>query len=867
MPDQEDKKLPTSGMFYESPYGVGEYASFDYSAEPFADLLPDEKNALLDLVRKFSQSDSAARRNEVEDAWESNWFEYGYQHMEPRRGGGWQLPGESSKWGVSATANLQSFYSTNTYGRDHDIIVSALSREIPYVQFFAANPNDELSLTTAEIADDFKDIFSMNNELRSRLVEAASLFFKEDRVVFHVFYELNGQRYGEVDAEEVVEEDEELQEEPVMEATPEEEGDETPKSPEEVANMPADEDESEEAEESAPKKKPQGREKVQVYGKLGSKVPITVNEMCDMPAMQLYDDIDVSIAKARYPWIADKIKPGTCGIGEIELDYIARINTKLALQSVNTTGDSGVRLVVEQKTWMRPAFFFDPCVNADVRDRLLKKFRSGCLVVVIGTEFALARAECMDNRLRIAHPFPGAGQNRRALGSSLKGPQKRLNNWVDLLDTFFRSTISKKWMDNDAFNVEKLRDEPNMPGDIGSFQRQPGVPVNELIFVEPQPTHQPSLPDFVMKFFLDVPQSLSGAVPSLFGGAISGQVGSEGYLLQRNQALERLSVPWNSLKAAFAEVFRQAVICAGECRDEEVSEFVPGRGLLRINADDLKGNVLCYPQYDSTLPEAESEREEKYAQIVELSTTNKFYAQVLTSTKNLREIANATKMSKLDVPGEQDSECQLAEFEALLTSSPQKNPNITQLTGQLQQIKEGIAEDVAKKVPIAPEQMQMALKFEQMVTQQVQQIMQTQPFVSSVPVAQDDSENHVIHAQTCYEWMNGFEGRKFKKGTDEQKAAFANIALHRKEHQAVAAQLAAQAPAPLKESVSITVPLDKMAPAVQAELLNKAGLSVKQSDIELGKTQETNHKIAQEAVPETIKETAIENRENHEPVV
>ncbi len=45
--------------------------------------------------------------------------------------------------------------------------------------------------------------------------------------------------------------------------------------------------------------------------------------------------------------------------------------------------------------------------------------------------------------------------------------------------------------------------------------------------------------------------------------------------------------------------------------------------------------------------------------------------------------------------------------------------------------------------------------------QQVQQKMQAlPPMVSTVPVAQDESENHVVEANECFEWMNRTEGQK-----------------------------------------------------------------------------------------------------------
>ena len=861
---------PTSGSFYESPYEPGEYAEFYSSENDFADLDSDEINALKELVLVSSRSDVASRRFEVEQSWEANLFERGYQHLLPRRGGGWQLPGENSRWGITATSDYSSLFATNTYGRDHDIIVSALCREVPNVEFYPINPRNPRDVEMAEYADDYKDIFAKNNYLRERQTEAASIFFKDDRCVFLTGYFLNGELYGHAEPEEpeLPEEQEEPEPEEQNETPePEDLGQEgEPMSPEDAAKLPPEEPEEEEEEEPKPKNgRPNGRVLCKVYNKLASKVPIVVNNRGDMQFVQLYDDVDVTVLRARYPWIADKIQPGTCGIGEIELDYIARLNTKLALTGAYVTGDSYNRQAVEQKTWFRPSAFFDLSIPETMRDKLLEKFPTGVLVVMVGHEFAFAREESMDDHIVVAHPFPGNGQNRRALGSSLIGPQKRLNNWVDLLDDFFRATIPKKIMDNDAFNVEGVKAQSNKPGDIIPFQRQPGVPVTELVWIEPTPQPQPALPEFVMKFFLDVPQSLSGAVPSLFGGEIGGQVGSQGYAMQRDQALERLGTPWNSLKVAFAEVFRQAVVCAGACHTGAIDEFVPGKGLVSMSADNLKGSISCYPEYDASLPESANERMMRDIQMIEMAPSNPYYAQTLALPSNIMELSNDSKLSRFTVPGSDAVLKQLATIDVLLKSGPKPNPQIVMIMMKLEEMKADMGQRMQQSLstgqPLDPQITNAAAQFEQQAQQQMQQL---PPLVSSVPPRQDSSEDHNMAAATDLEWMNSPEGRKYEHGSSEEREAFANVHLNWQEHSQLAQKIDQQKKASsfnAKESVTITVPLDKMPPEVSTQILSNAGIAAPPEAFVAQDQRDVQGDIARKMVPEIQREKAIGDRE------
>ena len=52
---------------------------------------------------------------------------------------------------------------------------------------------------------------------------------------------------------------------------------------------------------AASTKKPRGREVTTLHGKLDHKCPIAVDNLSDMQFVQLYEDLDVVIAKAKFP--------------------------------------------------------------------------------------------------------------------------------------------------------------------------------------------------------------------------------------------------------------------------------------------------------------------------------------------------------------------------------------------------------------------------------------------------------------------------------------------------------------------------------------------------------------------------------------
>jgi hypothetical protein len=140
-----------------------------------------------------------------------------------------------------------------------------------------------------------------------------------------------------------------------------------------------------------------------------------------------------------------------------------------------------------------------------------------------------------------------------------------------------------------------------------------------------------------------------------------------------------------------------------------------------------------------------------------------------------------------------------------------------------------------------------------MMAQVQQAIQSTPPQISTVQVAQDESENHVVEANECFEWMNGTEGQKFKSGTPEQKAGYANVHLHWQEHVVMAKKIMAQNKPPDKPpSESISVDVSKMPPEVAVQALAKMGITSTPTTFAQQADQALQHKVAGKAIPEAL---------------
>lgn len=566
-----------------------------------------------------------------------------------------------------------------------------------------------------------------------------------------------------------------------------------------------------------------GEEVAEVYGKLEAKVPINAQTQADFPWMQVSREYDYAFVKAMFPEYADKIKPGQAGAGENELDRIARINACLALEASYVTGDSMVRDCTVQRTWMRPGYFMD-VQDVDVRNELFKYFTSGCLAVMAGEAMVLARCENLDDHCTTVQAFPGSGMNRMALCSKLLSLQKRVNNWIDLWNDYFIRTIPNRIYDIDMYNPEAMQDQPQMPGD-SIFVKRSGanltLPIEQSVFVEPTPTHQASMPQAIQMWLTDLPQLLSGAVPSLFGAQSNVDTlnpsSGVAMALTRDQALARLSTPWHAIMVATCNYFRQAVQLAAKCRKEPIRAAGQPGEAVRIELSDLKGNVLCYPEESYDIPESWNQRQARYQGMITEASTNPYLAQLLAAPQNAKLAHDAAGLEDFIIPAADSWEKQLGEFEVLLKSSPIPNPAKIQAQQQMEQMI-AAARTIPQQIP--PGAVAGA-------DQAIAQIQAMPDMISSVQV-DPQVEDSATESACCAWWLNSAEGRKYKNGTPEERDGYQNVRLHKLEHDAAMKNNVPPAP---QKPLSVSANVKDMPPRAAAAELTKRGLPAAPQEI------------------------------------
>lgn len=561
---------------------------------------------------------------------------------------------------------------------------------------------------------------------------------------------------------------------------------------------------------------PRGREIAEVYGKLEHKVPINAMTLSDCPFVQVSKEYDFAYVKGMFPDKADKIKPGSAGAGENELDRIARINVALALEASYVTGDSMVRDCTVQRTWFRPSMFME-VEDLNVRAELLNEFPDGCLVVIAGEAFIFARQESIDDHCTLIQAFPGSGMNRPSLCSKLLSVQKRVNNWIDLLNDYFIRCVPARWFNVALGDPNQIKESASTPGpmipyDASSLQNQAATGITP-VWVEPAPQQNPAMWDAIMQFINGLAQLVSGALPSLFG-APSNTDASSGVAvgIQRDQALGRLGTPWHAMQVGTASYFAQAARLAARMRTEPICGM-DGDTAVRLEISELKGQVLEFPENGANFPESWVQKQSRYQTLL-TDAGNPLVAQFLSATPlNMRTAVRMAGIEELEMPQADAWEKQVGEIEILMRAEPAPNPAQQQALAAAEQLgaqAQGMAQGAA-----TPEQANAARQGAAAAEQAKRAAQAMPPMVSSLPV-DADCDDHATEMQTCLWWLNSPAGRAMKSGSPEERAGWLNVKLHMLAHKANVPP-----PTPPMKPVTVTANFKDLPPEAAAALLNE----------------------------------------------
>ncbi len=806
-------------------YVPGKITPWMCSPEPIYG--PDEMGEYISAIEQMTQNvnkcDAAARIWEVLQAWEMRLFRRNYQFLNVGWKGWGMFGGSSGTSGaasVMAAGNAMKLFSCNVFGTRHKKITALLSRDVPGTIIAPIDDDDPMDQATSEQAEKYLKVFLHQANLKAVVIKLAGLFCTDGRAGMLTYTVADQTRWGT----ELPNRKEAVYGEPESEGvTPETEMDSSDSS----LGGTGDTDDSA----GMDSEQPARREVTFVGGKLEWKVPLMADEEEEMGWVRYQHEVSVNKLKAQYPWIRDKIAAGGNVGGMDQIDRLARINVRLAVQASSSSGEAYKNDSTESVTFYRPSEY-EGIEDDEIRDVFNETFPDGLEVWHAGGNMAFCRNARMSKHVKIIHPGPGDGQNREALLTNYLPLQKVLNANISLIDRYHRNAIARRYAGEPYINTQAVNTQQNDPAKVTAVAMEalpPGTKISDLTAVENVPQPNDSIFQFVQWLIQGGPEAMDGGSPAAFGEADgeSDQGVFKTTRLKRDQALQVFSIPWGALCEGICAISQQAVESAAENRIADFSASLPGQKKLKIELSKLQGNVLVQPE-SLEIPQTMAEQEEEMAQLLEQSQNVALYQQIMMDPRNLAVFSRFPSLKDLNIPNADQVEAQQGEFEILMRSGPIPNPKVAKIAETLKQALQTVGPDMPPEGEQAIMQMQQMLK-------------SLPPLVSTVPVAQDNSENHMIHAAITLGMLTSPTGRKLKHGDEEQNTIWQNLKLHWQEHMAMLKQL--QPPKEMEFKGSVSIDPSKFPPQAQAEMFEAMGLQVPPYALQ---EQDQTHEITQE---------------------
>lgn len=748
-------------------------------------LSEEQISALKDVISSFEKEDTAVRERQVRVArqlkmlWENLQYAW-YDEV-------------AHDWRIYDPQNTldtddQAYYDkpANIFRAYLESIIAALSVTVPPIKCYPDNADDPMDLLTAKAGDKISQLVFRHNDAPLLWLHALFVYCTEGMVGAYN-YTKRDKDYGTYETKKY-EEIEELHEYKICPICGMEIDDRIVNQ-EEDEFQPDDDDialhniQFNEGMELCPQcmmmvdpqlqrnpliitrlvgitHEPKARQCLEVYGLLNIKVSNWARKQCECPYLFYSYETHYANVLEEYPDLRDDQKSrgniiGGTGGGFEPYERWARLSPQYR-------GEYPENNVTVRKCWLRPAAF--NVLDEDRCKEMKRLFPDGAKVVLVNDEYASSCNESLDDHWTLTYNPLADYVNFDPLGMLLVSLQDITNDLISLILQTIEHGIPQTFVDPSVLNMNQYRQLQATPGSL--------IPTKTLAsnrkvadgFYEVKTA---TLSAEVLPFanmVQELSQLVSGALPSLFGGALQGggETASE-YSMSRAQALQRLQTSWKIITIWWKNIFGKIIpqyIKDFEDEERDVQRKKDGSFInVVIKKAELEGKLgKVELEANENLPLTWTQTKDLVMQL--LQSANPEILQILGSAENLPVIRDAIGLTDFFVPGEDDRTKQYEEINILLNTQP-------------------------IEMPPTPEQELMSMETGQPATPQPMPSVEIDP----------EMDDHAVEFEICRAWAVSEAGRQAKV---ENPQGYANVLLHAKQHlmmvqQAMMAQQAQEA--------------------------------------------------------------------------
>lgn len=335
-------------------------------------------------------------------------------------------------------------------------------------------------------------------------------------------------------------------------------------------------------------------------------------------------------------------------------------------------GEYPLNTVTVRNCWLRPAAFN---VLDEAKAKALKeRFPNGAKVVLVNDEFAEACNESLDDCWTLTYNPLSDYIHHDPLGLLLVSIQEITNDLISLILQTIEHGIGQTFADPAVLNFNAYRQMESVPGGIYEATPKSGKSINDAFHEVKTASLSPEVMPFAQNI-QSMAQLVSGALPSLFGGAIEGSETASQYSMSRAQALQRLQNTWKVFTVWWKQIFGKVVpMFIEETQhqgDERNVERNKDGGFFNvfIRRAELEGKIgRIELEANENLPLTWSQQKDIVMQL--LQAANPEILAVLGAPENLAKIRDAIGLDTFFIPGEDDVDAENDEIKLLLNSTP-----------------------------------------------------------------------------------------------------------------------------------------------------------------------------------------------------
>lgn len=647
---------------------------------------PEEVQLLLkQLVDHFHQDDYTVRQNQIRTwrrlkmLWEN--FQTTYYSEVAHD---WRLPAEV----INDQNSDQAYYDkpVNVYRAYLESIIAALSVTIPGIKCFPDDAENTEDINTAKAGDKIAKLIYRHNDVPLLWLHALFVFVTEGMVAGYNYSDEDSSygTYKEQQFESKIEThiistcpncgeqlDDELSTQPGMDLK------QIPPQPMQCPSCQAlvvpelNEDNREIEELVKETNKNKSRQCIEALGGLFVKVPNWARCQDDCTYLIYSYETHYTNALHKYPHLREKID---CGVFD---PY--EVWGRLSPQYRNEYPKEQVTC---RYAWFRPSAY--NILKDDQMAVLQRNFPDGVCVELVNEVYAAARPAKLDDDWTLTYNPMSNYIHCDPIGLLLVSVQEITNDLISLVIQTIEHGIGQTFADPKVLDFKGYRQLETAPGQIFPAKASAGKSLGDGFFEVKTAT----LSQEVMPFQQEVQslgQLVSGALPSLFGGAMEEQKTASGYAMSRAQALQRLQNVWKMFTIWWKQIFSKAIpkYIANMTEDEKEVELKKDGGFVNswIRMIELNGSIGKYElEANENLPQTWSQRKDTIMQLLQMPIPE--VAQMLFAPENRAFFKEAIGLDDFFIPGEEYRQFYLEKIRELLQSVPMTDPTGMDQMGQ-----------------------------------------------------------------------------------------------------------------------------------------------------------------------------------------